>query len=258
MRRGSRDIALLAVLVIVLVPGRLRTEQIAAPAHREPFERVPTLTVTGQGELEAAPDTATVRLGAEAQAETARGAQDAVNAAMEKVISQIKKAGIPGNAIQTTGLSLSPIYAPQKPGGESEPPHVAGYRASNSIQVEVNNLAILGQVIDASRSSGANRLEGVSFELKDDSKYRMRALQLAGEQAKVKANALAQSLGIKLGPAWKVSEAAINSPRPLYAGRALEKAALAATPVQPGELKVEATVTVEYSIETPRDLASHQ
>ncbi len=209
---------------------------------------VPKLTVDGHGEVKAQPDRAMIGLGVEGQADTATGAQEAVSASMQKVIKNIEKAGIQKQNIRTSGLNLSPIYAAQKPGQENEPPRIVGYRASNSIQLEVPNLQTVGQVIDAAMVGGANRLEGVSFGLEDDLKYRKKALQLAAEEAKMKAQTLAQALDVRLVSVWTVSQVAVNVPRPLHGFAGLERAAMAPTPVQSGQIKVEATVTVEYQI----------
>jgi uncharacterized protein YggE len=208
------------------------------------------LTVTGHGEVNARPDTADVRLGIEGQADSAAAAQQSVNSVMQKVLEQIKKVGIKENAIQTAGLSLSPVYAPQKPGQEGEPPRVVGYRASNSIRVELHDLSLVGQVIDAGLGAGANRLEGVSFGLEKELQYRTRALQIAAQEARTKAEGLAETLNLRLVALSKVLEGGAvpyrPHPVPMMAGRA----GAAPTPVEPGQLKVEATVTLEYEIES--------
>lgn len=210
---------------------------------------VSTLTVSGHGEVNAKPDKAIIRLGVEGQADAATAAQQAVNTAMQKVLTGVKKAGIQERNIQTSGLNLSPIYASPKPGQESEPPRVVGYRASNTIQIDVTDLQTVGQVIDAAMAGGANRLEGVSFGLENDIKYRTQALRLAAEEAKAKAETLAGALAVKLASVRNVSQVAVNVPRPLYAFAGVEKAAMAPTPVEAGEMKVEASITVEYQIE---------
>ena len=210
---------------------------------------VPTLTVTGHGTAHARPDRAMVRLGVEAQADTAKAAQDSVSNSMQKIIQELEKMGVPKRSIRTASINLDPIYSAQKPGQESEPPRVLGYRASNTIQVEVTDLKLLGEVIDAATSAGANRLQGVSFELENDGRYRADALRDAAFEAKAAAQTLAKALDLKLGPVRKVDQVSVNTPRPMeYFGRAA-RLAVAATPVEPGEMTIEASVTVAYQIE---------
>ncbi len=211
-----------------------------------------TLTVTGHGEVQARPDKAAVRLGAQEQAETAMAAQQAVNTAMQKVLAEIKKLGIPENRLRTAGLTLSPVFAPPKPNAEPEPARVIGYRASNTVQIDLTDPRQIGAVIDAGNTAGANRVEGVSFGLADDLPFRTEALRLAAREAQAKASALAEALGVKLISVRRVNQEAMNIPRPLSTYSGMARAATAATPVEPGEITVEASITVEYQI-GPKD-----
>lgn len=214
------------------------------------IERPPTLTVGGQGEVAAPPDRATVRLGAEAQAADAAAAQSTVNATMQKALAEIQRVGIPERAIQTTGLNLSPVYAPREPGQEAELPRVIAYRASNSIQVQVDDLARVGKVIDAGVAAGANRLQGVSFELQNDLPQRTRALTLAAQEAKTKAQTIAAALQVELGQVREITEGGVSViPRQEnFAASRMMAMDAAPTPVQPGEVRVQASVTVRYEI----------
>jgi uncharacterized protein YggE len=249
MKQKCWAATLAAVLVFAAWRAASGQEVMPAPAPRADASAVPTLTVTGHGEVNAKPDKATVGLAVEGQADTATAAQQTVNAAMQKVLAALQKVGIPERSIQTSGLNLSPIYASQKPGQESEPPRTVGYRASNTLQVEATDLQLVGQIIDAATTAGANRVEGISFGLDNDLNYRTDALRAAAAEAKAKAATLADALGLKLVSVRSVSQVAMNSPRPLYAYASLGRAAMAATPVEPGQIKIEASVTVEYQIE---------
>lgn len=208
----------------------------------------PRITVTGHGEVNARPDEATVQLGVQAQAETAAAAQDAVNTAMQKVLKNIKQAGVAEESIQTSGLNLTPVYAPLKPGQESELPPILGYRAANTIRIEVKDLAHIGKVVDAGLKAGANRLEGISFRLQNELPYRIQALEQAAAEAKAKGKTLAAALGVKIVGVGKVQEGQISLRRPLPMPMMAARAAAEATPVEAGQLKVEATITVEYDI----------
>ncbi len=224
----------------------------AAPMDEQPgenSERFPTLTVTGHGTVNARPDRGIVQLGVEAQANTAESAQQGVNGSMERVIEAVKKLGVEKHSVQTAGIRLTPIYAAQTPGRESEPPRILGYRASNTIRVELSDLGLIGKVIDAGTQAGANRVEGISFEVQNDAEYRAEALGVAAKKAQNEARALAGALGIKLGRVWKVNQVAINAPRPMYAFGGRARFAAVSTPVEPGQIAIEASVTVTYRIE---------
>jgi uncharacterized protein YggE len=154
------------------------------PEGRE--RRQPTLTVTGEGEASARPDRAVVQLGAVAQAEHASAAQQQVNQPMESAIKLIRELGIPEESITTVGLMLSPVYSEARPPREhlQAQPRIVGYRASNRIRVEIDNLDRIGAVIDAGLQAGANHVEDLSFRLKDETAARSEALRLASKRAR--------------------------------------------------------------------------
>ena len=222
------------------VPGRGEERPVPPPASEPPF---PSLTVRGQGEVSVAPDQALVRVGVEAGADDAVTAQNKINTAMHQAIDRIHKVGIPSAAIQTSGVSLQPVYAGAGNGSQT----ITGYRASNVIRVRVDDLSLLGKAIDAAVAAGANRIEGVTFQLKHDLPERTRALQMAVEEARAKAKAMAAGLGVRLGPVAMVSEegAVVVPPRPFLAA---ETMVARSTPVQAGEIRVQASVTVSYQL----------
>jgi uncharacterized protein YggE len=217
--------------------------------RRDPDRR--TLTVTGTGEVMAAPDQAFVRLGAIAQSEEAGAAQADVSSIVEKAVSAIQKAGIPRRSIRTTGLTLTPVYSSgsskaDRPGE----PRIVGYRAANIIEVTSANLELVGKVIDAGLTAGANRLEGVSFSLQDDLPQRTAALTKAVEEASAKAQTMARALDVTLGSVREVIEGGVHILRQeqfAMRGRAMAADGMQ-TPVEPGEIRIQATVTIHYDL----------
>ena len=161
----------------------------------------PTLTVFGRGEVSVAPDMAVVRLGAVAQADRADTAQNRVNATAREILKRIGALGIPEEKIATSQLTLSPVYRSRSKGSAEEPSETAiiGYRAGNIVRVTVDDLKILGKVVDAGLSAGANRVEGISFDLKDDGESRLRALAIAAQDARSKAERIAGAMGVRAG-----------------------------------------------------------
>jgi uncharacterized protein len=221
------------------------------PEGRE--RRQPTLTVTGEGEASARPDRAVVQLGAVAQAEHASAAQQQVNQPMESAIKLIRELGIPEESITTVGLMLSPVYSEARPPREhlQAQPRIVGYRASNRIRVEIDNLDRIGAVIDAGLQAGANHVEDLSFRLKDETAARSEALRLASKRARAKADAIAEAMSVRIVRVLEVSEGGVHiiSPRMEFA-RGMMDAAVA-TPVQPGQVQVQGMVTVTYEISPP-------
>lgn len=216
-----------------------------------PATPVPSLTVSADGEARVAPDVAIVRLGVSAQAPTARDVQDQVNRTAGAILDAVRKLGIPADHIQTSELNLGPVYGQGRPGSEPQEPKIVGYQASNVVSVQVEQLDQTGPVIDAGLGAGANRLEGVSFGLRDDRQARAAALARAVEEARAKAEVLAGALKVRLVRILEVGEGGIAvQPQPfLRAGRlAMESAAMADTPVAAGQVEISASVTVRWEI----------
>jgi uncharacterized protein len=217
------------------------------PCFAQEIDKAPQISVSGTGRIRAKPDLATIRLGVEAQAAEAVQAQSKVNDKITKILQQLEKRGIPKKQIQTTNLQLYPVYSQENPETRNnEPPRVVAYRASNTLQIEVTDTTTVGQVIDAGTSAGANQLQGVSFFLKDEKAQKNLALRQAVLEARKKAETLADSLGVRLGDVLTAREDSVNVSMPHYA--AMERAAVASTPVEPGEIEIQAGVTVQYRI----------
>ena len=245
MKRNPLTLFTLSLLAFALTASAVRP----ARAQRGDRDRpeLPVIVVNGTGDARVEPDQATVRLGIVFQAATAAAVQAEVNRVAQAILDAVTKTGVDRKAIQTSQLVLHPIYAPQKP--ESvEPPRIVAYRASNVVSIRVEQLPNAGKVIDAGLKAGANELQGISFGLKDEQPAREKALREAVKEAQSKARVIAETLGVKLGPVQEVQEGGVNIVQPFMGNAMMARAADASTPVSPGEITVNANVTVRYRI----------
>ena len=245
----------LVLLALPLLAQTPQTSQVPRPRGGEQAmdDPIPVLTVSGSGEARVSPDLATVRLGVIAQAATARAAQEQVSRTAGAVLEAIRKLGIKDEDIQTSGLSLSPLYSQPRPGTEEESraPRITGYQANNSVTIRVEDLTKVGPVIDAGLSAGANTLDGVEFGLRNDEAARSQALAEAAVKARAKAQTLASALGLRLGNVLEVAEGGVSvlpQPYPRYSRMAELSVAAADTPVSAGQVGVQASVTIRYRI----------
>lgn len=230
-----------------------------APAQGAPLAplEAPSITVSGRGTSSAAPDRAQVSLGVSSQKVTAAEAQNEVNNALSQSLEALKTLGIARKSITTASINLYPIYDNPRPGPDGridEPPRVVAYRASNTIRITLDDLTLIGKVIDACIKAGCNQLEGVSFELKDDSSQRRDALATACVDAAAKAETIASSLRLRIIGVQEIVESGVATqpPMPMFRARAMEMAVSdsAQTAVEPGSVKVDANVTIRYLVES--------
>ncbi len=215
----------------------------AAAADQEPTG----ITVVGEGKAIATPDVAYISLGVETTGSTAKAAMDDNSRRMTEVIQQLKGLGIAERDIQTSGISLQPIYESRRMEQPGILPNIIGYRASNLVTVTINDLARAPEVLDGVVNVGANQVSGLQFGIKDDSRLRQQALAEASKQSKDKAKAIADALGVTIIGIASVQEDFSGGPVPLRdAKAALAAEAAASTPVLSGELTVTARVQVTY------------
>lgn len=209
-------------------------------------ERMPaTITVTGDGQVQAPPDLATVSLGVTTEGATAAEAMDANSKALAAVLERIKAAGIEDRDVQTSNLSLNPNW--QQP-DVSQPARIVGYVASNQLTLRVRELAKLGGILDAAIGDGANTLNGISFGLDDPEPEMNKARVDAVQEAKARAQLLVTAAGAKLGRIVSMSESGYTpGPVPMY--RMAEGMAADAVPVAAGEVGLTASVTITFEIE---------
>jgi uncharacterized protein YggE len=131
---------------------------------------------------------------------------------------------------------------PALPGG----PRVAGYRAIQILQIGLDDVRRTGEILDAALAAGANHVEDPVFRLNDEAASRQEALRRAVRDARGKAEAIAQAMGVRLTGILEATEGEVSVVRPLPMSRMA--AAGLATPVEPGQLQVEGRVTIRYRI----------
>jgi uncharacterized protein YggE len=244
------SIARLRYPVLMLIPKVVAVAALlaCAPAANAqtppPSPELPVVVATGEAVVKRAPDRAFVSIAAESRARTSRDAQRLTAEAMTSVLAKLKSAGLPGDAIQTTGYDIQPEF--DYANGKQT---VRGYVARNSIEVRVDELPKLGDILDIAVGAGATSVAGVRFDLKDRTGAEREALQRAVEDARARASAAAAGAGLKVDRVVKIEEqraSVMPPPRPMVAMRA--EAQGPTTPVVAGELEIRATVTLTAAI----------
>ena len=203
------------------------------------------ISVSGQGRADVAPDMAVVNIGIVTTGKTAQLAQAENARVASDVTVALGQLGIFSKDIQTH-YTMSPVYE------KGDYRKAVGYRANNTVTVTVNDVAKAGQVIDAALSSGATDVNGLSFGLKDAKSVRNTALQMAVQDARSKADAIAAALGVKIVGIQNVKEDGGNFARYEVANARLAKldgAAMADTPVNAGTVEVNAEVHIDFQIQ---------
>ncbi|MXZ89372.1 MAG: DUF541 domain-containing protein [Dehalococcoidia bacterium] len=210
-----------------------------------------SISVTGTGEVQAEPDIATVSTGVEVQADTVAEARAGAAEAANAVVAALRANGVEDSDIRTVDFSIRPVYDYSR-----ETPRIIGYFVSNNVLVTVRDVESVGELIDAVAEAGGDavRFNGISFSHEDPAALTEQARALAIEDARAKAEQLAELTGVTLGSVLSVVETSWASPL-LGQARGMEFAMAdsAATSIQPGTSAVTVTVQAVWEIEKPEE-----
>jgi len=203
------------------------------------------LSVSAQAEARRVPDVATISAGVVTQAADANAAMRANAVQMDKVMAAIKAAGIAERDIQTSGINLNPQYKYV----ENQEPTITGYQASNTVNLKVRDIGKLGKVLDALVASGANQVNGPSFEIDQPEEAYDEARRGALEKAQARAAMYAKTLGLRVRRIVSISEGAgFQPPRPMVMMAMARGKAEADTAVSPGETTLSANLDVVFEL----------
>ena len=224
--------ALLTLLVILSLP-------VLAFADSE-------ITVTGTGEVLVPADTAIVSLGVTATDPEVLKAQRRANEVVADIRDAILELGIQEEDINTDYINIYAMYDYSE-GAEV----LKGYNASSTLAIRVTDIERTGEVIDAAFEAGANTLNGISFSASDTSEAETKAMKAAVQDAREKADVLAEAAELKISGIENIVEGGTYSYDWGVMNNFAKAEAAAAdtaggTVVQAAKLTVSSTVTITY------------
>jgi hypothetical protein len=103
----------------------------------------------------------------------------------------------------------------------------------------------VGDLLDAAVEAGANQVEGIRFEVTQQTDLLTQAREAAWEDAERKAQQLADLAGGELGDVISINEST-TVPRPV---RLEVEEARAAVPIQPGQEEIRVDLQVTWALE---------
>lgn len=207
-----------------------------------------TVAMTGTGEVTSVPDEATFSLSVTEKRPDVADALAASSATTRRVLGALRKEGVAGADVKTTGLSINPSYERDANGRRT----ITGYTATQRAQVAVRELADAGDVLAAAVKAGGNsvRVSGLSLVIGDPEALLKQARDKAVAAAQDKAEQYAAATGQSLGDVVSLKEAE-RSGFESYAqsARASLDMAAAGIPIRAGEEQVQVSVSVVWAFE---------
>lgn len=226
----------------------LLASSLAGPIWADVTLRAGQIVVIGEGRASAIPDQATLRLGARKTAKTARRALAATSEATEAILFRLDNAGISGGDIQTSSITLQPIWADYQDRQNDVQMPPIGFEASNQITARVRDLELLGVLLDEVTQDGANSFSGFTLGLQNRTPVQDDARRDAIADGQRKAQLYAEAAGLELGEILMITEdmnSAGGYPAPVME---MSMARGASVPVAQGEITLRASVKMVYAI----------
>lgn len=241
-------IAVLALSACAVPPAQPLNAQ-PAPVQQQAAEQPRTINVNGTGQVSLAPDVAYVYIGVQSQGETVADVLADNNGKAQSVTQALKELGVDEKDIQTSSFNIYPQQNyPQQPApdGSAGTP-VTTYQVNNTVFVTVRDLSKLGQLLDVVVRSGANSINGITFDVLDKTAATTQARQLAIESARTQAEEIAKAAGVTLVDLQTMSAYSTSNPLPMFEGKGAAYDA-ASVPVSAGQLVIRVDVSAAYTI----------
>jgi uncharacterized protein YggE len=201
--------------------------------------------VTGTGRVAIEPEVATLEVGVSLQGPDLARTRDEAATKVGAARAHLAESGVADTDIRTARLNVRTSFDRQA--------RRQTYHLSTALRATIRDLASAEAIVnDLFGAIGDGMtMNGLTFGVEDPTTGRAEAIALAFEDAKGKAQQLAQLAGTSLGPVLAISETAgdgLGYGQPMMA---MSRSADAGhIPVAEGELDQEATVTVQWAFET--------
>lgn len=207
--------------------------------------------VSGQGEVSAKPDRARVTMGVDAFSIDLKTAEGEANKTARTFLVQARALGIADADISTTAVNINPEYAWIE---QTHTQKLTGYRAQRQIEVVLRDLDKLGDLLLRSTAAGISRVSPTQLESSRAAELGNQALAKAAADAREKAGLLAEALGAKLGPVYRINAASTEQrPQPVMlramAVRAGEPDGNSEMGISAGDIKISANLTAEFELQ---------
>ena len=212
-------------------------------------EKRHSISISGEGEVIGIPDIAQLQLGLVTEKSTIDAAQEENTKTMNAVIERLKKnLKIDEKDIQTANYNMNPRYDWIK--GKRD---LKGYTVSQNLNLKIRDLSGITEVLKLAGEYNLNQVNSLTFSIDDPEKLKQEARVLALKNAKLKAQNLADIMGVKLGKVLSFSESAGGSNYPVMRNFSMTDEAVGmgggAPNIEAGSTNIIIYASVEYEIQ---------
>ena len=205
------------------------------------------VTVDGKGSVTVPPDMAHVSMAVQARDLDMAAARQRVLTTTRDFLGHCDELGIDAGKIQTTGLSIQPMYRWNESRSEQV---LQGYLVRRQVSVELDDLELLGAVMEGAVDQGINEVSPPRLASSREAELHRQALAAAARDAAANAAVLADTLGVSVGNVIEVnaSRQQVPPPVPVYARAAMAESDSAPATYSAGEIRFEASVNATFEL----------
>ena len=190
------------------------------------------------------PDTATVEVGVDIQDADFGNAFESTNEVMAVVLAKITEMGIASEDIQTTSINV--WFEDNRDPQSGMPTGDRIYHVTQSMRILVRDIDSVGDVISTAVDNGANQIYGLNFSFSDTDALETEAREVAVDNARAKAQHLADLMDVELGDVVSIVEAGGSNGVPIGGRGGFDM--MESAVVSPGQLSVSASVQLTFAI----------
>ncbi|OJU81898.1 MAG: hypothetical protein BGO10_01515 [Chlamydia sp. 32-24] len=207
----------------------------------------PQLNVRGEAIVSVPADELSLTIGVITQNKEASIALKDNNNKMADIIAQLRKTGLSDAEYKTGYFSIYPLYMEKSTNAENFQTEIIGYKVSNTLEINSNQISLAGKFIDEAVKSGANNVSNIQFHLKDSNKFWNEAITLATQNAMSNALILAQAAQVQLDGILNIQLE--NNSSPTLRNKMLATTFSSdSTSIEAGSVPIQANVTIQYAL----------
>lgn len=209
---------------------------------RDSLKSKETISFSGDGKVIGIPDVASVNFSVITDKMTVKEVMNENAEKMNAVISFIKESGVDEKDLKTQTFFLNPRYDWFKGTRIFK-----GYELTSTLAVKIRDLTKISDIIDGAVSRGANQAGNIQFVIDDPEKLQEEARLKAIENAKEKAQSIAEAAGLRLGKIVSFSETSAPQPVPRYFLEAAGGGDVAPE-VEKGSIEIQVNVSLTFEL----------
>ncbi len=238
-------IGTIAMTTLVAGPGLAMAQSTPSPA-----ENIRTITVNGTGIVTVEPDLANISIGVQNQSKSLETAQQENSTAITSVTKVLTDAEIASKDILTSSYSVYPVNKNDDNGNFVG---IVGYQVNTVLSVTVRDITTVGSLLDSVVNAGANQVLNISFSVSDPAKPTSQARKAAVDDARSKADELAQASGVVVSGVVSIQETSAPMPKSQDFGAAASAPSTSSesnrqVSISPGSADLEVDVLIVFEV----------